>query len=240
MRKYFTTYVVVLPLALLEPGVFVGLLVPGEAAVVVRGVVAERGDVSLLLLVGLVWVAAGGGDMVGFLLGQRFARPFLESHGARSGIRPERVERLFDRHSGKGVLVGRFVGILRALTLLIAGASRFPLRRVDVKRPRSGESVTAMPITAIASETTSPGWNPSSSALALPGWALEPDVPASITAVDTARPIAPPTWNEVWTSPDASPCSWSATPVVAATLSGPKARVKPNPASRNVGSIAER
>jgi diacylglycerol kinase family enzyme len=48
-------------------------------------------------------------------------------------IRPEqveRVERLFDRHGGKTVLVGRFIGVLRALTPFVAGASRFPLRRL--------------------------------------------------------------------------------------------------------------
>src|SRR5688572_9717204 len=45
-------------LAFLETGAFVGLLVPGETAVVVGGVVAASGDVELLPLIGLVWLAA--------------------------------------------------------------------------------------------------------------------------------------------------------------------------------------
>jgi membrane-associated protein len=127
------TYVLVPVLAFLETGAFVGLLVPGETAIVVGGVVAERGEVALPALVGLVWIAALGGDVVSFLLGRRFGRPFLDAHGARLRIRPEhleRVEQLFARHGGKAILVGRFVGILRALTPFVAGASRVPLRRV--------------------------------------------------------------------------------------------------------------
>ena len=125
------TYVAIPALAFLETGAFVGLVVPGETAIVVGGVVAERGEVSLPALIGLVWVAAVAGDTVSFLLGRRFGRPFLDAMGAvTDSLRQvERVEGLFDRHGGKVVLVGRFVGILRALTPFVAGASRFPLRR---------------------------------------------------------------------------------------------------------------
>jgi membrane-associated protein len=126
------TYGVVPALAFLETGAFVGLVVPGETAIVVGGAVAARGEVALPTLIGLVWAASVGGDAVSFLLGRRFGRPFLDAHGERLRIHQEqvdRVERLFARHGGKAVLVGRFVGILRALTPFVAGASRFPLRR---------------------------------------------------------------------------------------------------------------
>jgi membrane-associated protein len=126
------TYGLVPGLAFLETGAFVGLVVPGETAIVVGGVVAERGEVALPPLIGLVWVAAVAGDVVSFLLGRRYGRPFLDAHGARLRIRAEhveRVERVFARHGGKAIVVGRFVGILRALLPFVAGASRFPLRR---------------------------------------------------------------------------------------------------------------
>jgi membrane-associated protein len=126
-------YVIVPVFAFLETGAFVGLIVPGETAIVVGGAVAERGEVTLPALIGLVWVAAVGGDVVSFLLGRRFGRPLIDSHGRRFRIGPEqveRVERFIDRHGGKAVLVGRFVGILRALTPFVAGATRFPLRRL--------------------------------------------------------------------------------------------------------------
>jgi membrane-associated protein len=126
------TYLAVPALAFLETAAFVGLLVPGETAVVVGGVVAQRGDVTLPALIALVWLGAVGGDLVSFGLGRRLGRPFLDARGPQLRIRPEhvqRVERFFARHGGRAVLVGRFVGILRALTPFVAGASRLPLRR---------------------------------------------------------------------------------------------------------------
>jgi membrane-associated protein len=125
-------YLAVPALAFLETAAFVGLLVPGETAVVVGGVVAQRGDVTLPALIVLVWLGAVGGDLVSFALGRRLGRPFLDAHGPRLRIRPEhvqRVERFFARYGGRAVLVGRFVGILRALTPFVAGASQLPLRR---------------------------------------------------------------------------------------------------------------
>jgi membrane-associated protein len=118
--------------ALLETGAFVGLLVPGETAVVVGGVVAAEGDVQLVPLIGLVWLAAAAGDLVSFGLGRRLGRPFLERHGPRVRIGPERlgqVERFYARHGGSAVLLGRFVGLVRAVSPFVAGASGLGLRR---------------------------------------------------------------------------------------------------------------
>ena len=120
-------------LALLETGAFIGLLVPGETAVVLGGVVAARGDLALPLLIALVWGGALAGDVLSFLIGRRLGRGFLDAHGERLHISPaqrERTERFFERHGGKAILLGRFVGVLRALTPFVAGTSGVALRRV--------------------------------------------------------------------------------------------------------------
>jgi membrane protein DedA with SNARE-associated domain/diacylglycerol kinase family enzyme len=118
--------------ALLETGAFVGLVVPGETAVVVGGVVAERGGVELVPLIALVWLAAALGDLVSFVLGRRLGRPFLERHGPRFQLTParlDRVDRFYDRHGGKAVLLGRFTGLIRAVSPFVAGASGLALGR---------------------------------------------------------------------------------------------------------------
>src|ERR687895_108008 len=118
-------YPAVAGFAFLETGAFVGLLVPGETAVVVGGVVAERGGVELVPLVGFVWLAAAGGDLVSFLLGRRLGRPFLERHGRRFQLTPDRLARVdtfYERHGGKAVLLGRFTGLIRAVSPFVAGA----------------------------------------------------------------------------------------------------------------------
>jgi membrane-associated protein len=125
-------YPAVAGFAFLETAAFVGLVVPGETAVVVGGVVAERGGVELVPLVGFVWLAAAAGDLISFLLGRRFGRPFLERHGPRLQLGPDRlarVDRFYERHGGKAILLGRFTGLIRAVSPFVAGASGLAPRR---------------------------------------------------------------------------------------------------------------
>lgn len=126
------TYLFVAVMAFLETGAFVGLLAPGETVVIVGGVVAGQGRIDLLTLIGITWAAAVAGDVVSLMLGRKLGRGFLERHGHRVGITQERLEKVeyfFERYGGTTILIGRFLGIVRALAPFLAGASRMPLRR---------------------------------------------------------------------------------------------------------------
>jgi membrane protein DedA with SNARE-associated domain/membrane-associated phospholipid phosphatase len=126
------TYALVGVLAFLETGAFVGLIAPGETVVIAGGVIAGQGEIQLLPLIGLVWACAVLGDTTSFFIGRRLGRPFLERHGPRVKITEERLEQVegyFDRHGGKTILIGRFIGLVRALAPFIAGSSGFSYRR---------------------------------------------------------------------------------------------------------------
>jgi membrane protein DedA with SNARE-associated domain len=125
------TYALVGGLAFLETGAFVGLIAPGETAVVLGGVVAAQGEVKLGAILLLVWLAAAAGDLLSFALGRRLGRPFLAARGPRIGVTPARLDRVdafFARHGAKAILIGRFVGIIRAVAPFLAGASGLRLR----------------------------------------------------------------------------------------------------------------
>ena len=125
------TYALVGALAFLETGAFVGLIAPGETAVVLGGVVAAEGGVHLIPMLAITWAAAALGDLASFALGRRLGRQFLVEHGARIGVtapRLERVEAFFSRHGGKAILIGRFIGLVRAVAPFLAGASAMRLR----------------------------------------------------------------------------------------------------------------
>jgi membrane protein DedA with SNARE-associated domain/membrane-associated phospholipid phosphatase len=120
------TYLLVTVFAFLETGAFVGLVVPGETIVVLGGAVAGQGETDVLLTIGLVWAAAFLGDSASFLLGARLGRGFVLRHGERLRITRERfaqVESYFANHGGKTILIGRFIGLIRALAPFIAGSS---------------------------------------------------------------------------------------------------------------------
>ena len=126
------TYALVGILAFLETGAFVGLVAPGEFTVILGGVIAGQGEINVLLLLAITWTAAFLGDTTSFLIGARLGRGFLERHGPRVKITAERlsqVEGYFAKHGGKTILIGRFIGLVRALAPFIAGSSKLPYRR---------------------------------------------------------------------------------------------------------------
>ena len=61
------TYLLVGVLAFLETGAFIGFIAPGETAVIVGGVVAGQGEISLAVLIAIVWVCAVAGDTTSFM-----------------------------------------------------------------------------------------------------------------------------------------------------------------------------
>jgi len=126
------TYLVVGLLAFLETGAFVGLLAPGETAIMVGGLVAGQGQIDIVTLIAIVWTAAVAGDVTSFYIGRRLGREFLVKHGPRFQITQPRlvqVETFFERHGGKAVLIGRFVGLVRAIAPFLAGSSGMRMRR---------------------------------------------------------------------------------------------------------------
>jgi membrane protein DedA with SNARE-associated domain/membrane-associated phospholipid phosphatase len=126
------TYALVGLMAFLETGAFIGLVAPGEFTVIFGGVVAGQGVINVGVLIAIVWIAAVSGDSASFWLGRKLGRGFLERHGPRVKITEERlqtVERFFQQHGGATILIGRFVGLARALAPFVAGASKMSYRR---------------------------------------------------------------------------------------------------------------
>jgi undecaprenyl-diphosphatase len=129
------TYLLVGALAFLETGAFVGLIAPGETTILLGGFVAGQGKISLVLLLAIVWACALAGDVTSYFLGRRLGRDFLVRHGPKVKItedRLEKVEGFFQKYGGSAILLGRFVGLVRAVAPFIAGSSRLPFRRFIV------------------------------------------------------------------------------------------------------------
>jgi undecaprenyl-diphosphatase len=125
-------YVIVGLATFLENSVGAGVIVPGETLVIVGGFYARLGE---LWLPGVAIVAVVGaviGDNVGYLLGRRFGRGFLERHGRRLFVTRERLEateRYYLEQGGKTVFLGRFVPVVRSVGMIVAGVSRMDWRR---------------------------------------------------------------------------------------------------------------
>jgi membrane protein DedA with SNARE-associated domain len=124
-------YLIVGTATLLENSVAAGLIVPGETIVLVGGFYSAIGRLDP------VWVGAAAsvdallGDNLGYAIGRRFGRGFLERHGRLMRLTPERLARadsFYAEHGGKTVFLGRFVPIVRSVGCLLAGVGhmRYP------------------------------------------------------------------------------------------------------------------
>lgn len=114
-------------LIFVETGLLIGFVFPGDSILFTAGVFAAQPEpfAPLWLLCVAVPLAAILGDQCGFLIGRRLGRGVLEGRLMRT-IGPtyvERTHRFFDRFGPLTVFFGRFIGIVRTLTPVVAGFS---------------------------------------------------------------------------------------------------------------------
>lgn len=123
-------YLLVAALAGLEGSAFIGLVIPGETAMLLGGVLAFTGRADVMVMMVCAALGAIVGDSVGYELGRRFGGPLRRSRLARriGRQRWDRAEEYVRRRGGRAVFLGRFIGVLRAMVPFVAGASRMPYR----------------------------------------------------------------------------------------------------------------
>ncbi len=112
----------------LEASTFLGLLVPGEVAVLVGGVLAHEGRLPLWAVIVAAVAGAALGDQVGYLVGRRYGRRLLDRTPGRF-VRSGELSRALDlirRRGAVAVVLGRWAAALRALVPGLAGMSGIP------------------------------------------------------------------------------------------------------------------
>lgn len=116
-------YVLVGLLALAEGGLLVGLFLPGEASLLIGGVLAYQGRASLTIMILVACAGAIVGDSMGYELGRHFGRRLERTRIGRR-IGEERWNKARDyvrKRGGRAVFFGRFLGFLRSLVPPVAG-----------------------------------------------------------------------------------------------------------------------
>ena len=123
-------YAVVFALVFCEDALFVGFVLPGETAVVLAGVLASQGKVSVWWLAAVVVLAAIAGDSVGYEVGHRFGPRILTTRPLRGHReRIAKAQDLIRRRGPEAVFLGRFIAFFRAMMPALAGISHMPYRR---------------------------------------------------------------------------------------------------------------
>lgn len=114
-----------------ETAVIFGLLVPGEATLLLVGFLAYAGTLRIIPALLVMTGAAVIGDTLAFRAGRRYG-PRLRASGLGARVGPHRwhkADELLDRLGGQGIFVARWVAFARTLAPRLAGAAGLPYRR---------------------------------------------------------------------------------------------------------------
>ena len=112
-----------------------GVPFPGEALLLAAAAWAAARHHSLVLVILFGFLGATAGANLGYYLGYKGGRPFVERFGSLFRIRPEHIARselFFARHGDKAVLGARFVLGLRTWGSMLAGMARMPFWRFEL------------------------------------------------------------------------------------------------------------
>ncbi|RLP99312.1 DedA family protein [Micromonospora sp. CV4] len=113
-----------------ETAVIFGLLVPGEATLLLVGFLTYNGTLRLGPALLAMIAAAVAGDALAFRAGRRYGSRLRAGLGHRVG--PERwgrADAMLARLGGRGVFAARWVAFARTLVPRLAGAAGMPYRR---------------------------------------------------------------------------------------------------------------
>lgn len=122
----FFIYVVMGAIVFIETGILIAFFLPGDSILFAAGLIAAtRDDTNIVFLVTIIFIAAFLGDQVGYVLGRKYGRAYLEK---RSSPRIERMvkrsEDFYEKYGWSAVILARFYPWIRTFMPPIAGIGK--------------------------------------------------------------------------------------------------------------------
>jgi len=119
----------------LETGLVLGVIIPGETAVILGGVLASTGRVPLWAVAAASVAGAICGDFAGYFLGRRYGE---EAIRARLGKKWKRAHSWLSKNGALPIFAARFIPFVRTVLPVTAGAIETPRRRFFVPDVAAG------------------------------------------------------------------------------------------------------
>ncbi len=112
-----------------------GIPFPGETLLLAAAAWAAARHHSIVLVILFGFLGAIAGADLGYYLGYRGGRPFVERFGSLFRIKPEHIassELFFSRYGDRAILAGRFILGLRTWGSMLAGMAHMPFWRFQL------------------------------------------------------------------------------------------------------------
>ena len=132
VEQYLTTstpffiYLALGAIVFVETGILVAFFLPGDSILFGAGLVAAtRHDTNIVFLVTVIFIAAFIGDQVGYVLGRKYGRSYLERRSSpRIARMIARAERFYEKYGWSAVILARFYPWIRTFMPPIAGIGK--------------------------------------------------------------------------------------------------------------------
>ena len=111
-----------------ETGLLDGFFLPGDSLLVTAGLIAASpdGPLNILILIGLLCVAAVAGDSTGYAIGYHLGPRIFNREDSRFFHKDHlvRTQRFYEKHGPKTIVLARFVPFVRTFAPTVAGAGK--------------------------------------------------------------------------------------------------------------------
>lgn len=109
----------------IESGVLFPFL-PGDSLLFTAGLLHQQLNLTLPVLIGVVFLAAVAGDQLGYMLGHAFGRRwFKDDARILKTAHLKHTEDFFAIHGSKAIVLARFVPVVRTFAPLVAGMAQY-------------------------------------------------------------------------------------------------------------------
>jgi len=122
----FFIYLALGAIVFIETGILIAFFLPGDSILFAAGLVAAtRDDTNIIFLVTVIFIAAFLGDQVGYVLGRKYGRTYLQRHSSpRIERMIARAERFYEKYGWSAVILARFYPWIRTFMPPIAGIGK--------------------------------------------------------------------------------------------------------------------
>lgn len=126
-------YVVLFLVIFIETGLVVMPFLPGDSLLFTAGLFAASGELNLVFLLGLLFIAAVLGDNVNYWIGRKLGLGVFEwKIRGRQLVKQsllDKTEAFFEKNGTKAIIMARFVPLVRTFTPFAAGIGKMKYRK---------------------------------------------------------------------------------------------------------------
>lgn len=118
----------------IESGFPFGFFLPGDSLLFAAGLLAAKGNFSIVLAIFLIFFANFAGVTIGYLTGKSLGKRWLKKEDSLIFRHEyvEKAEHFYAKHGGKAIILGRFIPAVRSFVPMVAGVANMRYRTLMI------------------------------------------------------------------------------------------------------------